>query len=194
MTTSAPDLGPAARRLADLVRAVPDDRLADPTPCPGYTVGDLLDHLDGFAVAFTEAATKAGDASGSAAIGDASRLGDDWRDRIPAELDALAAAWRDPAASEGMTYAGGFEMPAAEAGVVALEELVVHGWDLAAATGQPFDAEPDALELVMGFFESFPDDPEVRGEAFGAPQPVAADAPLVHRALAVSGRDPGWRA
>ena len=52
------DLVPAARRLAVLVRAVPDERLANPTPCPAYTLGDLLDHVGGLAIAFTAAATK----------------------------------------------------------------------------------------------------------------------------------------
>ena len=41
------DLEPAARRLADLVAGVPDDLLDAPTPCPGYTVGDLVEHVGG---------------------------------------------------------------------------------------------------------------------------------------------------
>ncbi len=52
------DLGPAAQQMADLVRSTPDDRLTAPTPCPAYSVGDLLDHIGGLAKAFTWAATK----------------------------------------------------------------------------------------------------------------------------------------
>ena len=52
------DLHPAARRLASLVEQVDDDQLGTATPCPDYTVGDLLDHIGGLAVAFTEAARK----------------------------------------------------------------------------------------------------------------------------------------
>jgi len=55
------DHTPAARRLADLVRNVSDEQLTQPTPCATYTVGDLLDHLDGLSLAFTEAAEKSGD-------------------------------------------------------------------------------------------------------------------------------------
>ena len=52
------DLMPATERLAGVVRAVGDDQLADPTPCPDFAVGDVLDHLSTFAVAFREAADK----------------------------------------------------------------------------------------------------------------------------------------
>ena len=51
-------------------------------------------------------------------------------------LDQLAEAWADPAAWEGLTEAGGLTMPAEVAGTVALDEVVLHGWDLARATGQ----------------------------------------------------------
>ena len=50
------DLRPTARRLGALVEEVDDDQLDAPTPCPDYTVGDLLDHIGGLAVAFAEAA------------------------------------------------------------------------------------------------------------------------------------------
>ena len=46
-----PDLAPAARRMADLVVSVPDAALTDPTPCPDYTLGDLIEHIGGCAVA-----------------------------------------------------------------------------------------------------------------------------------------------
>ena len=52
------DLGPAAQRLADLVAQITDDELGNPTPCPAYTVGDLVEHLGGMALAFTAAANK----------------------------------------------------------------------------------------------------------------------------------------
>ena len=52
------DLRPVARTVADLVASIGDEQLAAPTPCPEYTVGDLLDHVAGLSVAFTVAATK----------------------------------------------------------------------------------------------------------------------------------------
>ncbi|HKF92219.1 MAG TPA: TIGR03086 family metal-binding protein, partial [Acidimicrobiia bacterium] len=119
------DLEPAARRLGDLVGGIPDELLDAPTPCPAYTVGDLVDHVAATALAFRGAAVKdQGDATSQGPSGDASRLGDDWRTRIPRDLAALADAWRDPSAWTGMTKAGGVELPSEVAGLVALDELV----------------------------------------------------------------------
>lgn len=56
--TTTLDLGPQARIVARLAAAVPDARLADPTPCPEYAVRDMLGHLTGLAVAFRDAARK----------------------------------------------------------------------------------------------------------------------------------------
>ena len=52
------DLEPATRRMARLISRVPDDLLDRPTPCPAYTLGDLIEHVGGLALAFTAAATK----------------------------------------------------------------------------------------------------------------------------------------
>src|SRR5437764_14090841 len=107
------DFGPAAQRLADLVSRVDDADLAKPTPCPSYTLGDLIDHVGGLALAFTIAAlkdTSRYDSQGPS--GDASRLSGDWRARIARDLAALAQAWRDPAAWSGMTWIAGAEAPA----------------------------------------------------------------------------------
>src|SRR4030088_1555050 len=141
------DLEPAARRLADIVAGVPDELLDPPTPCPGYTVGDLVEHVGGAASAFTGAAAKdTGEATSHAPSGDAARLGDDWHTRIPRDPASLADAWRDPDAWTGMTKAGGVDLPGEVAGLVALDEVVVHGWDVARATGQAYDWDTPSPE------------------------------------------------
>jgi uncharacterized protein (TIGR03086 family) len=130
------DLEPAAREVARLLDGVTEDRLADPTPCPHYPVAALLDHLMGLSLAFTWAARKTTATEGSSeesgpGLATAAHLDPDWRTRLPERLRDLAEAWRDPAAWEGVTDAGGVRMPADLMGVVALDELVLHGWDLA---------------------------------------------------------------
>jgi hypothetical protein len=52
------DLHPAARELSRVLDSVTDDHLEGPTPCPGYSVGALLDHVCGLTLAFTWAAEK----------------------------------------------------------------------------------------------------------------------------------------
>ena len=189
------DLEPAARRLADLVGGVPDDLLDAPTPCPAYTLGDLVEHVGGAASAFTGAAVKdLGDATSQGPSGDASRLGDDWRTRIPRDLAALADAWRDPDAWTGMTKAGGVDLPGEVAGLVALDEIVVHGWDIARATGQPYGCDTPSLEAVNAFVSQFsePGQEEARAGLFGPVVEVPGDAPLLDRVIGLTGRDPAW--
>ena len=189
------DIEPATRRMADLIRGVGGGTLDGPTPCPDYTLGDLLDHVGGLTLAFTAAATKAtGGAAGQAPSGDASRLGDDWRTRIPRDLATLAEAWRDPAAWQGMTQAGPLEMPADIAGLVVLDELVLHGWDVARATGQGYECDEPSLAAVHGFVAQFsgPGQDEARKGLFGPVVDVPSEARLLDRVVGLAGRDPAW--
>ncbi|MEV6237255.1 TIGR03086 family metal-binding protein [Lentzea sp. NPDC051838] len=183
------DLTPAADRLAGLVRNVTDGDLKAPTPCPDYTVGDLLDHVNGLSVAFTMAALKT--PLDGTASGDASRLPLDFRESMPLRLGELAEAWRASSAWDGMTRAGGVDLPGEVAGAVALDEIVLHGWDLARATGQPFDVDEDLLQVVHGFVSSIgPDDRD--GSLFGRAVEVDSNASLLDRVLGLSGRNPAW--
>ncbi len=189
------DLEPAARQMAELMSDIPDDSLDAPTPCRDYTLGDLLDHVDRLVLAFTAAAHKAdSDAATHSSSGDGSLLRDGWRSRIPQNLTALTVAWRDPAARSGMTRAGGVDMPGEVAAVVALEEVVLHGWDVARASGQGFACDQTSLEAARSFIAQFagPDQADLRGDAYGDPVAMPEDAPLLDRVVALSGRDPQW--
>ncbi len=183
------DLGPAAATTARVVAGIRDEHLTTPTPCAGTPVAGLLVHLAGLAYAFRMAAEQT-PVDGTASA-DPTHLPTDWREYIPAQLDALATAWRDPAAHEGMTAAGGVEMPGEVAAVVALDEVVVHGWDLAVATGQPYDVDPAAADACREVAESVGDDRPPG--LYGPVVPVPADAPALDRLLGATGRDPHWR-
>jgi uncharacterized protein (TIGR03086 family) len=185
------DLGAAAARVAALVQNVADDQLSHPTPCGGFTVGDVVDHVGTVAKAFAGKATKApGSTSGPPPPPRADNLEPGFRDRIARDLDTLAAAWRNPAAWEGQTTAGGIDMPASVAGLVVLDELVVHGWDIAVSIGQPYEPSSDEIDAAIEFASTFeaPRD----GRLFGPVVDVLADAPPLHRLLGLTGRDPRW--
>jgi uncharacterized protein (TIGR03086 family) len=190
------DLQPAAGRIAGLVAAVSDDQLDAPTPCVDTRLGDLLAHVDRFARSFAAAAAKERGplTSQPPPRWDVAQLGADWRVRIPDQLTALGAAWTDPAAWEGTTQIGGGEMPAEGAGLAALDELVVHGWDVARASGQPFECDRSALEACLGFVVTI-SPPERRTGGDGLFEPavdVPADALLLDRLIGLTGRDPAW--
>ena len=198
MTDTMVDLTPAAERLADLVSRVSDDELGGPTPCPAYAVGDLIEHVGGLARAFRAAAEKdtASPYVNGAPSGDAARLEAGWRERIPADLAALARAWADPGAWTGMTRIASQDAPAEMVGITVADELVVHGWDVARATGQPYEPEPGlvtAARKFLGMFAS-PDAPAGPEVAFGPSRELPGDAPALDQVLALAGRDPGWKA
>lgn len=178
------DLQPSADEVARLVRGVREDQLDLPTPCTDWDVRDLLAHIHQFADVFTTNARKEPMAPPSGLV-------DDWHTAIPAALSALAAAWSQPQAWVGRVEAGGIEMPAADNAVVAAEELTVHGWDLARATGQRFDVATQDLAQVERFLEMFGQEDENSGP-FGPFGPLPADPDRFERALAGTGRDPRW--
>lgn len=190
--TTPLDFGPVTAALAGVVRGVQDTQLPEPTPCTDWTVADLLQHLDGLCVAFAHAARKETRADGEPPAVDGSRLEGNWREAIPARLAELAQAWADPAAWTGETAAGGLELDGATAGLIALDELVVHGWDLARATGQDFDPDEASIAGARSFAATFcgPDvPPEGRGP-YGPEVPAPTDASPLEELLAMTGRDP----
>ena len=197
------DLTPAAKAVAALVDGVSDEALTGRTPCAKYSVGDLLDHLMGLTVAFTVAATKTtGTSDGRQALAAESRPGEasvdhldpDWRDQLPRRLSALAEAWTSPSAWDGEAEAGGVTLPAEVMGRVALNELVLHGWDLARATGQRYDLDDETAAASLAFTaqSAEPGEEASREGIFGPVVDVPDDAPALHRALGFSGRDPAW--
>ena len=184
------DLGPAASCMAKLLASVDDEQLGAPTPCPDTTLGDLIDHVGTFSKAFVAVARKEVGATGAPPSPDAANLEEGWRARIAGDLETLAAAWREPAAWEGMTAAGGIDLPGDIAGLVALDELVVHGWDVAVASKQPYDPPVEDIAGATSFLTSF--DPPRDGRLFGPVVAVPDDAPPLDRLLGLTGRNPGW--
>ncbi|WP_330172832.1 TIGR03086 family metal-binding protein [Streptomyces sp. NBC_01498] len=195
--TRFPDHAPACAALARLLDGVEDRHLAGPTPCPDYTVRDLLAHLTGLTLAFRDAGRKAlGPTTDTPPTNDLPTLEDDWRTVLPERLNGLVEAWRAADAWEGFTRAGGVDLPGEVAGIVALNEVLVHGWDLARSTGQAYEIDSASLEATFSFLEPAAASAEA-GDGpeglFGPPVRLPADAPLLDRVIGLSGRRPDWR-
>jgi len=179
------DFDPPVRQLRALLLGITDADLDAPTPCTEWTLGDLLDHIMNFTYAFTQAARKLGDGPSP---GRASRanLPKHWRSRLPVQLEDLSTAWKEPAAWAGTAAAGRITMPAAAMGTQAMNELTLHSWDVARATGQDFAADPRTLEVLIEAMS--------QGTPGGFAPPVdLSESSLLAQAVALSGRDPRWR-
>lgn len=180
------DLGPAARELARVARQVDDADLDRPTPCGQWTARDLLGHLLGLTAHFALVARHTAPERG----GPPQDVPDAWRAELDTRLGDLAVAWTEPGAWEGEGSAGGVTMPNAQLGVVALEELVLHGWDLAQAVGAELAVRDEDLAAVAEFVAGFEHAaPEQRAGLYGpvVDAPVATD---LDRVLALAGRHP----
>ena len=79
-------------------------------------------------------------------------------------------------------------------GVVALDALVLHGWDLARATGQPFNVDSASVQACLGFAASMSEPGQEAGREglYGPVARVPDDAPDLDRLLSFAGRDPQW--
>jgi uncharacterized protein (TIGR03086 family) len=188
------DLHPAARQVAALVQAVPDDALTAPTPCADMSVDLLVQHIGGLAQAFAAAARKdRSELTGQPPRPTEGDLEDGWRARIATDLGALGDAWDAPDAWDGIAQIGGLELPGEMVGLVGLGELVVHGWDLAQATREAGVWGDDALQAVAETVRQIRagNTGEIPG-LFGAVVPVADDAAPLDQVLSLTGRDPGW--
>ena len=188
MTSLVPDdpsdqLSRALDATRALVEGVRPDQW-DATALPGWTVRDLVEHL----VAGTRLVS--------------ARLLDRPEDEPPDDLaaayrqagDALLEAFAEPGVFERMVTVPAGTVPGAVALHLRLTELLVHGWDLARATGQPTTGLPDDVaeqELAFSRIQIGRIPPD--RSPFAPSEPVADDAPAVDRLAALLGRRPDDR-
>lgn len=186
------DFSEACRRTTAVLNNVRDDQLDAPTPCAEMPLRALVAHVGGLAVAFAAAARKDLGPLTDTPPEEGGDLEPDWRSAYPANLAELAKAWREPDAWAGMTRAGGVDLPGDVAGAVALSEVVIHGWDVARASGQPYDVDAATAEACLAHLAQF--EPSGTEGLFGPAITVSEDAPAIDRIAGRSGRDPAWTA
>ena len=189
-----PLIANAGGELIRVSQGVADDALSAATPCHDYDVRGLLNHLLYWSPILELAARKQPVPSGRPAEGEHDLTEGDWQTVMAQQVEGLAAAWADPAAWEGMTSIGRSDLgdlPGSIVGSIVLLELAVHGWDLAKATGQSFDCEDKVAEAVLAHLGLTVEQGRTMG-AFGPEVAIPPDAPMLHRTLGVSGRDPHW--
>lgn len=149
-----------------------------PTPCTDFDVARVVDHLVGWASSFALRL------NGGPVTGDPNdfRAGATPATEFHQAGQAILAAYRE----------GGEESQKLPIGILIMEFLV-HGWDLATATGSPVTFRPDAADLALATGKQMLA-PEYRGagKTFGDEVEVSDAAGPVDRLVAFLGRDPGW--
>lgn len=189
--TELANLTPAVAEMKRVLAGIGREALARPTPCTEFTVADLLEHISLVAKMLTAVALRdPSDRTKSAESG--------LRDAISAlaaDIDRLSVAWGNPQLLEVDTATVcGVTMPIAFYNMIAVQELVLHAWDLAAATGQVFHPDPGTLDKLHAFLAAVTTNlPYDRSDPFGPAISVSSDASVLDRVLGMSGRDPLWR-
>ena len=168
--------------LDGLVAPLTDDQLASPTPCENFDVRQVLGHMVGGATAFAAAFRGVAAADPPA--------GDDLVASFPRAMSELRAAIHAPGALDRTIAAPFGEVPGETfARFVALDGLV-HGWDIATATGQVYDPPADVVaaveEFARGAIDGLRD-----GETFATPKEAPAGASTLERLVAFTGRTVG---
>jgi uncharacterized protein (TIGR03086 family) len=109
------------------------------------------------------------------------------------QLDKAVAAWSDPAAWTRELNMMGSPTPSDGVGALLLAEMVLHGWDVARATGQDFHCDGP---VVAAAAHAVDDNAELfrQYQGFAAPVALPDGASAFDRLLAASGRDPAWQA
>lgn len=187
-------VGRAAEPMLEIVRNLTPEHADAATPCEAYRVRQLANHLLFWAPSLTAAARKEGLAPPAASDVEVDLATGDWHASLDADVRRLAAAWSDPAAWEGDThFAGPDPAPAALIGGMVATELVLHGWDLARATGQRPNWDDDLLDFVHAELDQTAEQGRKLG-AYGPEMAVPRTASTLDRALGLSGRDPAWAA
>ncbi|GAB3495089.1 TIGR03086 family metal-binding protein [Amycolatopsis cihanbeyliensis] len=206
MSELASAMNGAAGAFRAVVRGVPTERLAAPTPRAHYDLRGLLNHLLYWAPRLSAAARRLPAPPPDGGEEAADLVTGEWRDRLAGAADKLATALGSPRAWEGTTEmsaggddgrasraggakAGGTRLPASMVGSMVLCELVVHGWDLAVATGQPFRCPPEVAEAALVAVGGLAEQGRAYG-VFGEPVEVGPAASALERTLGLTGRRP----
>jgi uncharacterized protein (TIGR03086 family) len=180
----------AVESFADRVNTVASDQWEDPTPCTGWTVRDLVNHVtyeNVWTVPLMGGATieEVGDRFEGDLLGE---------DPIGAALSAARAAVESVSGrlpSGGTVHLSFGETPADEYAMQLAADHLVHGWDLAVATGGDTRLDPQLLTGIATWFAD-------REEGYRQAGVIAARQALTgdprHDLLARFGRDAAWGA
>lgn len=168
-------LSRALDQTVDVLAAIDADQLSLPTPCAEWDVKRLIEHLVAAPGLFMVMAR--GDTPDWSA--EPAPLGSNWAATFRSAAVDLIRVWHgagdsaDPRRVDWQTA-----------------EFAVHAWDLAGATGQSTDLDPEVALRGLAFLSSALSTPEARGHHFGPEVPVPDDASPYDRIAAFAGRDP----
>ena len=187
-------MAPAAAEAARVVAGVPGHPMDAPTPCDDWDVRTLVNHVILW-TAYSAERRAHGESVAEDLMSKDFAADPGFAQDYAAQIGRAVAAWSDPAAWERELGVMGSGTPAADVAAMLIAEMVLHGWDIARATGQEYACDEAVAANVLATVEA-------QGELFRQYQGFAAivslsadedGATVLDRALSLSGRDPQWK-
>jgi uncharacterized protein (TIGR03086 family) len=184
----------AAAEAARVVAGVPGHPMDAPTPCDDWDLRTLVNHVILW-TAYSAERRAHGESVAEDLMTKDFTADPGFAQDYAAQIDRAVTAWSDPAAWERELGVMGSGTPAADVAAMLIAEMVLHGWDIARATGQEYACDEAVAANVLATVEA-------QGELFRQYQGFAAIVPLpgdedgatvLDRALSLSGRDPQWK-
>ena len=183
------------RATVGLVSQVGPADLARPTPCAGWTLGDLIGHMTAQHDGWTAAA--AGYGADLSCWQAGPPAADPVREYAAAAGRVLEAFGDDGVLGREFALAElspVLRFPAAQAIGFHFIDYLVHGWDVARSLGLAYEPEADVLAAALPVAQAVPGgSARTRdGAPFAPGRPVSAQAGLLDQIVAMLGRSPAW--
>jgi uncharacterized protein (TIGR03086 family) len=181
-------LASATQATEGVVSRIKPDQMGDNTPCHEWDVKTLLNHL--VAVNAFFGSVLGGTIPDQAAFFQEDHLGDDAAGAYAASAERLHTAFAAPGASEQIFDLPGFPAPGSALLGITVSDNLVHGWDLAKATGQTLEVDDQVAEETLGMVRSTNVAAKARGTAFAEEVTAADGASPLDRLVSFLGRQP----
>ncbi len=165
-----------------VIAATKSDQFDDPSPCTAWSVRQVINHM--VAGNLRTLGTVAGQARPAPPE---DRLGDDPLGAFRASVRELRAAVLVEGALDRTIPTPVGERPGTFLLLIRGAEMALHAWDIAKATGQSTDLDPELSEQLLGVFRGvLPAERE--GSSFGPEQVAPPDTTAADRLAAYAGR------
>ncbi|MFE6054786.1 TIGR03086 family metal-binding protein [Kitasatospora sp. NPDC056446] len=179
----------ALDQLEKLVATITPADLGRPTPCTGFTLRELLNHVVGGIHRFAYLGEGGRYEDIVPAVEDPSDQG--WPAALGRARARAAAAWADDAKLGRPTFAPWGEVPGGAAVGGYLMEAVTHTGDIATSLDNGFAPDDALAGAALAIARAvLPPESRVEGGPFAEVQPVAEDADVHARLAAWMGRRP----
>jgi uncharacterized protein (TIGR03086 family) len=173
----------ALDQTGTVIARVRADQARLSTPCRDFDVRALLNHIVFDAQTFTAGLTGA-----PRGAPDVDLIGDDWTSAFASARASLLEAWRQKGV-DGTVKSRIGEFPATWAVGQHLADMAVHAWDVAIATHQSTNLDPEVARVALDWARENLK-PQFRGQSFGPEVEVPENAPMYERLAGYFGRNP----